>query len=363
MQWAVLVDSQRSIVATTAYTPPSVLGVACTTCSGAPSNLYLSPAGRDVIVITGLNFGARADFLDYVVYGPSGTGFAAADCNITTPHTAITCFSAPGSGGGHTWSVSVRGQLSAAAPLVVSSYTSPQLVAIVPAADVPAVTGASPRAVTLLCKNLPLQSRAYIVFLQVGNGPDTLGLPYLRTLPLDLPATAAAIAAATAPDGSVRIPVTLPSPTWASPALPLPASCNLYDSPWALPPGAGDPACGTPDVAGAQMSLQLLVLPVAALASLSGPVTVAATLAAGGTVSTLSAATTLAFAPPAISTIIVSAPVWLTNTSAPCAFLAPASGAQLSPAWSCSDNTVLQIMVSGVNFGGSAPGLRGTLRM
>jgi hypothetical protein len=169
------------------------------------------------------------------------------------------------------------------------------------------------------------------------------------------------------PDGSVAIAVSLPSPSWASPALPLPPTCNLHDSPWALgaanPYAGGDPACATPDIAGGQVSFQLLVLPVAALGQLPGGVISApAVLALGGTVSTLSPATTLAFAGPDITNIVVSGPTWLTNTSLPCAFLDPQSSAQISPAWSCADSAVLQIMISGANFGGNAPGLQRQLK-
>ena len=73
---------------------------------------------------TGYNFGPAQDleqlleantsaYLESVVYGPTGTEYAAAGCRVDS-HTAITCTTIPGTGTAHRWTVTVKGQTSQA---------------------------------------------------------------------------------------------------------------------------------------------------------------------------------------------------------------------------------------------------------
>jgi hypothetical protein len=352
LEWNVMVDGQRSTAATTAYLPPLVSGI-----SGANKD-RLSPAGGDVVVLTGTNFGIQA-FLQGVTYGPGGVGFFAVACNVTTPHTAITCFAAPGAGSGHSWQVTVRGQSSAPALSLTTSYVSPSIVRILP----PVLnTGAFayPQVLTLFTRDLPLLSRSYGAFLQVGNGPPTLGPPWLRTLSLRLPVTAMDIAAATQPDGTLAVAVTLPDSTWAVPgggALP-PPTCDLSTPGWApaLPPATSAPQCSVPDLAGGEVGLRLLVVPYTALGAGGGGATVASATSGGGSYSAPSLSAAVRFAPPVVNLVVVSRPGWIGQAQVPCPFnatvLAPGAAS-----WSCADPKVLQLVLVGSNFGGAAPGL------
>jgi len=118
LEWSVVIDAQNSTPATTAYEPPILTAINCTTCPGPSPSSSLSPSGGDTVVLTGVNFGdAGTRFLDSVTYGPRGSGFQGRNCTVSSQHTEIMCFTSPGSGGGHSWRVTVAGQSNTENPL------------------------------------------------------------------------------------------------------------------------------------------------------------------------------------------------------------------------------------------------------
>ena len=120
-----------------AYRPPSM-----TSLSGRTS-LAGTPGG-DLIVITGDQFGPVSTLVPGVGYVPllgAAYGkttdvplrYAAVACAVTTADTTITCQTAPGTGAGLVWQVTVAGQSSAIlsgystsyAPPVIASFSGP----------------------------------------------------------------------------------------------------------------------------------------------------------------------------------------------------------------------------------------------
>jgi hypothetical protein len=108
LQWRVTVDGQQSVQMTTAYAPPSVAAVDAL--DAGVSAASLSPDGGQRVRLSGANLGASSAWLGAVTYGTTGYEYAAVGCNVTAPHAAIVCSTAPGSGVDHVWVVVVGGQ-------------------------------------------------------------------------------------------------------------------------------------------------------------------------------------------------------------------------------------------------------------
>lgn len=73
---------------------------------------------------------STGQFLDSVTYGPSGAEYVAS-CNVSVPHSVITCLTAPGTGRKNYWIVSVGSQVSDLSP-TSTSYAAPTITSISP---------------------------------------------------------------------------------------------------------------------------------------------------------------------------------------------------------------------------------------
>ena len=69
-----------------------------------------------------------------VTYGPDGAGFVAQSCNMTKPHTEVTCFTAPGAGMNHSWRVVHDSSISLPST-DMTSYVPPTLISVTPEYD------------------------------------------------------------------------------------------------------------------------------------------------------------------------------------------------------------------------------------
>ena len=164
------------------YSPPGIVSLS------GPGVANADPAGGQVVVITGGNFSVPS-FLGAVTYGATGIEYAALACNVTVNHTEIQCLTSPGNGIGLRWLVTVDAQVS---PLstATSSYRSPVIVALYPAAVPTYSVPSSPTLITIAAMFLPLSSPQFTVFVQLGNpsSPPTLysaaPLPVLPILSL-----------------------------------------------------------------------------------------------------------------------------------------------------------------------------------
>ena len=70
--------------------------------------------GGEYVVIVGNDFGNEdQDAIDMVTYGPTGVEYVATDgCTISLNHTQIMCYTVPGTGEGHVWTVTIATQVS-----------------------------------------------------------------------------------------------------------------------------------------------------------------------------------------------------------------------------------------------------------
>jgi hypothetical protein len=112
---------------TTSYLPPSIASVTGDGVDAMPT------LGSSVVIITGANLGAAFVVgATKLVYGPLGSPskYVAVACNMTVPHTQLSCLSVAGVGRLHRLLVSVDGQSSAATPHRVS-YTPPVIVSVI----------------------------------------------------------------------------------------------------------------------------------------------------------------------------------------------------------------------------------------
>ena len=352
LSWSLTVDAQPSVLASTDYSPPAI---AALTGPGAAS---ANPNGGQQVTLTGSNFG-EPQWLEGVSYGPTGYEYTALGCNTTVPHGVIVCLTAPGCGAGLTWVVTVRGQASAPS-LATTSYASPSILAVTPASAPQFYDPASPVLFTLTTLNLPLLSQ-YAVFVQVGNGPPTLGPPYLRVAAPFLPTYPAAIAAATNADGSVNITLALPPPEWASGsgAAGAPPGTNLALDGWAVAAaaaagsgsgsGSGAPFA-LPGGAGGQLGLRLLVLPAYAATPANASLALAA---ASGSYSAPDPLAALSFTGPSIVSVAITLPSWSLAAGGGSSAACPLTG----PAWSCFDPSIVQVQIYGTGFAAAAPGV------
>lgn len=138
LEWQISVASQPSVDPVTGYGRPVVETV------GSPdSNVNvqsLRTDGDQLVSLTGANLGpqgAPGPFVDWVRYGPTGGEYLAKNCSLVgSGHTQLQCRTVPGVGGPHHWKVSVAGFESEISPSGpgTTSYSSPTIVAIVPAA-------------------------------------------------------------------------------------------------------------------------------------------------------------------------------------------------------------------------------------
>ena len=124
LKWFVTVDGQRSVTPSTAYAAPEITGFA------GPGAVNGSTDGGAAVVLTGRYFSV-AKFLGAVTYGATGVEFSASNCTVTTPHTAITCNTVPGTGRYLRWAVTVGGQPSAPS-IARTSYAPPAITALSP---------------------------------------------------------------------------------------------------------------------------------------------------------------------------------------------------------------------------------------
>ena len=101
---------------TIAYVPPTLTGI-----DGIGADLSPTQGGLPVI-LTGQQFGPSLTVTG-ATYGALGgpLAFSAAGCRVSKPHVEITCATAPGSGRGLYWNVTVAGQTS---PIYMGRNTS-----------------------------------------------------------------------------------------------------------------------------------------------------------------------------------------------------------------------------------------------
>ena len=112
------------------YHIPAITNVA------GPGSYRASSEGGQRIYLTGSMFGPSQVDNDYsylsVTYGPTGSEYTAANCEIITAHTYVRCDTGPGTGKDHIWKISVNGRVSASyaamtsyAPPIVAYYEGP----------------------------------------------------------------------------------------------------------------------------------------------------------------------------------------------------------------------------------------------
>jgi len=123
MSWVAYIDGQKSVSPTTTYLPPLVESFS------GPGASDASTEGKQSIVITGRYFSTNA-FLGKISYGPSGNEYTATNCNVTTPHTAITCSTVPGTGRKLIWSITVGNQTTRST--IYTSYAAPKITSLMP---------------------------------------------------------------------------------------------------------------------------------------------------------------------------------------------------------------------------------------
>jgi hypothetical protein len=123
MSWVAFIDGQRSVSPTTTYLPPLVESFS------GPGASDASTEGKQTIVITGRYFSTNS-FLGKITYGPSGNEYTASNCNVTTPHTAITCTTVPGTGRKLIWSITVGNQTTRSS--IFTSYAAPKITSLMP---------------------------------------------------------------------------------------------------------------------------------------------------------------------------------------------------------------------------------------
>ena len=106
-EWKVSVGEQSSSWKTSqiSFASPSI-----TMISGAGAQNAFTVGGQ-IVVLTGNNFGPKNGIIPQVFYGKSSTEYTATECNVLS-HTKIQCLTAPGTGAGHSWKVSIAGQMS-----------------------------------------------------------------------------------------------------------------------------------------------------------------------------------------------------------------------------------------------------------
>lgn len=149
LSWRVVVGEQSSVASTTQYALPSVTSISGTGSALASTDggqtvvldgsqfgpalaggtrrrlFYSPPLGSDEWETSGPRNLAEDSYIDQVTYGPSGTEFFARNCDLTTPHTRITCTTAPGAGADLRWLVTIEGQVGEAD--VRTSYAAPAI--------------------------------------------------------------------------------------------------------------------------------------------------------------------------------------------------------------------------------------------
>ena len=105
----VAVGGQGSAASPTglSYAHPAISGV------GGKGAVGASTKGGEVVVVAGSNLGPSFTAgRDVVTYGPTGTEFVATDCTTAEKHTQLSCVTAPGTGAGHKWQVTIASQAS-----------------------------------------------------------------------------------------------------------------------------------------------------------------------------------------------------------------------------------------------------------
>ena len=208
--YTMVLDGLRSVVPTTNYAPPQVLQLALRTPAGAPT-ATASVGGGTILIVQGRFFGppdhqrSNRTLIQSITYGPSGSEeLIPSSLWSHINHTAIRVTLPPGFGSALRVIVTVADQVSAASTATFS-YATPSIAWVAPNL---AGTYSNPRApttITLGCRNLPVtdtEARFTVLF-----GSASAPLPILPTYPT----TAAGIAAATNPDGTLNVTFLLPS--------------------------------------------------------------------------------------------------------------------------------------------------------
>ena len=129
-QWSVVVGNQAVNVSDNGtfavFAVPSVTSVVKT--NADTLGTLLKTAGGEQVTITGTSFGATTAVVA-ASYGPVipsvSYRFVALNCSLQAQDTAITCTTAPGSGAGHTWAVSINGVAAACGGQCTTSYPNP----------------------------------------------------------------------------------------------------------------------------------------------------------------------------------------------------------------------------------------------
>ena len=142
-QWRLTVGGQASGWSgadhTTSYAVPDVSTLAITAADGVTAAATMQTTGGETVTVVGSNFGpgavagasatAAAHHVVTAEYGDNagdGLWYAAA-CVVTTPHSQITCTTAPGVGAAHQWRVTVGGVTGALSGAVTTSYAPPSI--------------------------------------------------------------------------------------------------------------------------------------------------------------------------------------------------------------------------------------------
>ncbi len=307
--WSVIIDSQRSVQATSAYSQPRIDRVEY------PGGLPVTAAnvdGGEFVEVVGdflgpVSFpGANGSLIQSVSYGPSGGEYVIPLATVTLlDHTRLRVRLPPGTGSNLFFRIQVADQVSASGPSATFSYAPVTIVRMLPPTAGTFSDRAAPTYITLVTKNLPIRDTRSRIGLLFGNGI------YATTPALVIPQGEASIAAARDPVAGT-INVTFP-----------------------LPENGG----------GAELGVQIQVFPLGATVP--------------SQVSVVDSNSLFTYLPPRVDDVILTRARFLqpANGSAPAAANSAANSDAVNctfpendPKWSCNDPNLNVLEIRGAHF-------------
>ena len=163
LSWILTIGGQQSVAPSTSYGPPVISSLGGTI-ADAPTQ------GGASVTIYGTYLSVQ-QYLGAVTYGPSGIERTAQNCVVSSPHNAITCTMAEGTGRVLKWMVTVGGQQSVISR-ASSSYAAPTITSVVPGncptSGCPTVLGV-PQRVTISGTNFGLNVKGAQLFIKINS--------------------------------------------------------------------------------------------------------------------------------------------------------------------------------------------------
>jgi hypothetical protein len=140
LKWTLAVGNNSNVSPTgdVAYNSPAVQAVG----AQGDGSVVFGTLGGTAVVVSGRDFGV-AGWSVGVTYGPNAAPqrYTAGQCNVTTAHTRVTCWTSSGSGIDHSWTISIQG-LSSQPSEALTAYRAPSITSIAPAPGAPTILSA-----------------------------------------------------------------------------------------------------------------------------------------------------------------------------------------------------------------------------